>query len=67
MATAAQTQVRPTQQQMFYNSVRKTGEQDELFLELVRDGLTRHDLARNIERNPRLWLRYSAWLHTLPN
>lgn len=64
---ATQTQAGPTQQQMYYSAVRKTGEQDELFLQFVREGLTRHDLARNIERNPRLWLRYSAWLYKLPN
>ena len=56
----------PTQAQMFYRAVSKLAECDKLFLDLVADGLTREELARNIERRPWLWSRYEGWLDKLP-
>ena len=56
----------PTQKQMYYAAERRTAETNEVFLELVRDGMTREELETNIERRPELWKRYSSWLHKLP-
>ena len=56
-----------TQQQMFYQEQRKIAEANETFLELFNDGMTREELARNIERRPSLWGRYANWLDILPS
>jgi len=56
-----------TQMQMFYEEHAKVAGVAELFLELVKDGLTRSELARNIERRPELWGRFESWLDKLPN
>ena len=56
----------PTQEQMFYQEQRKIADVDATFLELFDDGLTREELARNIERRPSLWSRFSNWLEVLP-
>lgn len=56
-----------SQMQIFYEEQRKIGDANETFMELVKDGLTRQELARNIERRPVLWSRFSAWLETLPS
>jgi len=55
-----------TQAQMFYDAGRQIAETNILFLELVQDGLTRRELARNIERRPSLWGRFENWLDKLP-
>jgi hypothetical protein len=52
---------------MYYSAERKSAEVSETFLELVKDGLTREELARNIERRPSLWARYEHWLPHLPS
>ncbi len=57
---------RPTQAQMYYQAVRRQGEADELFMSLVREGLTQAELSRNIERRPALWGRYAGILPKLP-
>lgn len=56
----------PTQVQLFYEEGRKINQTHEVFFELVRDGMTREELARNIQRRPALWGRYSSWLQVLP-
>lgn len=56
----------PTQTQMFYQASRRSAERDLLFLELVKDGLTRHELRENMKRRPSLWERYRGWLDKLP-
>lgn len=55
-----------TQAGMFYDAARKSSELDQLFLELVRDGLTKRELNENIQRRPSLWGRYKGWLNKLP-
>ena len=57
----------PTQVQMYYAAEHRSAEVSETFLELVKDGLTREDLARNIERRPSLWARFEHWLPHLPS
>ena len=42
-------------------------EANDVFLELVRDGLTREELAKNIARRPQLWRRFENWLKVLPS
>lgn len=55
-----------TQYQMFYEEQHKIADADHLFMELVRDGLTRAELQAAINRRPALWERYENWLPVLP-
>jgi hypothetical protein len=56
-----------SQMQIFYEEQRKIGEANQTFMELVKEGLTREELARNIARRPVLWSRFTAWLDQLPS
>jgi hypothetical protein len=58
---------KPSQLQLFYQEQKKLGEANELFMELVKDGMTREDLQVNIDRRPQLWERYADWLKVLPS
>jgi hypothetical protein len=55
----------PTQAQMYYAAERRAAEANLTFLELVKGGLTRSELERNIARRPALWGRFSNWLKVL--
>jgi hypothetical protein len=57
----------PTQQQVFYQVQRNLADANLTFMDLVREGMTREELARNIERRPSLWERYAAFLDVLPS
>lgn len=57
----------PTQAQLFYRAERNAAEINQTFLELVADGMTREELATNINRRPALWGRFSNWLDKLPS
>lgn len=57
----------PTQMQIFYQEQRKIAETNQLFLDMVNDGLTREELQRNIDRRPSLWGRFANWLPKLPS
>ena len=50
----------------YYTQQRRLADANEVFLLLVKDGMTREDLAENIRRRPELWGRYSHWLDRLP-
>ena len=52
--------------QMYYAAVRRGGELNELFLELVRDGMTRDELQKLIDKRPERYGRFSGWLERLP-
>ena len=52
--------------QMYYAAVRRDGELNELFLELVRDGMTRDELQKLIDKRPERYGRFSGWLERLP-
>ena len=56
-----------TQVQMYYQAHAKIAEANLTFLELVKDGMTREELQKNIDRRPSLWGRYANWLKTLPS
>ena len=56
-----------TQLQMYYAASRQVAETNNAFLELVKEGMTREELARNIERRPALWQRFENWLPVLPS
>ena len=56
-----------TQMQMFYTEQRKIAEANETFLFLVKEGMTREDLAACIAKRPALWQRYESWLDKLPS
>lgn len=57
----------PTQLQMFEQARKQIAEANEQFMFFVNDGMTREELARNIERRPGLWGRWSHWLDRLPS
>lgn len=61
MTTAAQ------QIHTFYAASRNYAEGCLTFMDLVREGVTREELARNIERRPSLWSRYEGFLDLLPS
>jgi hypothetical protein len=61
MTTAA------TQVQMYYAAEHRAAEVNLTFLDLVKDGMTREELARNIERRPSLWQRFEHWVPHLPS
>ena len=56
-----------TQLQMFYAAHRQVAETNNTFLELVKEGMTREDLAACIAKRPALWQRYESWLDKLPS
>lgn len=56
-----------TQIQHYYDSVKNAARADETFMVLVKSGMTRGQLSRNISRRPSLWTKYSNWLEKLPN
>ncbi len=57
----------PTQEQRYYQAERRSARLNLAFLELVRDGLTREELQRNIARRPTLWGRFEGFLDKLPS
>lgn len=57
----------PTQQQVFYQAQRDLADANLTFMDLVREGMTREELASNIERRPSLWERYAWFLDVLPS
>jgi hypothetical protein len=56
-----------TQNQIFYQEQRKLGEVNATFDEIVKQGLTRNELAKLIKKRPALWSRFANWLKVLPN
>ena len=50
---------------MTFNNMPRT--KNDLFLMLVKDGLTREELQENITRRPLLWEPFSHWLDRLPS
>ncbi len=56
-----------TQVQIFYQESNKLGEVNETFNEIVKQGLTRDELAKLIKKRPAIWSRFSNWLNVLPN
>jgi hypothetical protein len=67
MARSVSTPSNATQEQMFYDAEHTASVVNQDFLFLVEHGLTREDLARNIERRPGLWGRFENWLSKLPS
>jgi len=57
----------PTQEQMFYAADKRNAELNLQFLEFVKEGLTRQELQKCIDRRPGLWGRWSNWLNVLPD
>jgi hypothetical protein len=61
------TKAQPTQLQMFWQAHHQIAECNLLFLQFVKDGLTKEHLQRLIDHRPSLWSRYSNWLSKLPS
>lgn len=55
-----------TQTQIFYDERKKIAGADELFMEMVKEGMTRDELVKLIEKRPELWGRFSNWIGVLP-
>ena len=55
-----------TQAQHFYTATENAQKGNETFLMLVREGLTRNELERLIEKRPSLYRRFAGWLDKLP-
>ena len=56
-----------SQQKNYLNEAqRKSSENDLLFLDMVKDGMTKEELQKNIDRRPALWGKYFNWLEKLP-
>ncbi len=55
-----------TQIQMFYEESRKIADANTLFMEFVKEGLTKKQLQKLIDHRPGLWKKYSHWLEKLP-
>jgi len=56
----------PSQKQMFYAADKRNSELNLQFLEFVKEGMTRQELQKCIDRRPGLWGRWSNWLNVLP-
>ena len=57
-----------TQEQMFYESARKLGEQDELFMEMINDPIapmTNDELKALIAKRPEVYGRYAGFVGKL--
>ncbi|MFM0095618.1 hypothetical protein PQQ87_08395 [Paraburkholderia nemoris] len=52
---------------IFYNQQRDIAGANEVFMDLVREGLTREELEHNIKRRPSLWKRFEGFLNVLPS
>ena len=55
-----------TQLQIYWQEHNNIARGNELFMNMVRDGLTKKELATNIARRPELWGRFESWLDKLP-
>lgn len=55
-----------TQLQIYREVERKIFDQNEAFMDLVREGLTREDLEILIKKRPELYGRFSNFLNVLP-
>ena len=56
-----------TQTQMYYDAERRATGQDALFLDMVREGMTRSELLALIKLRPSLWGKWSSWIDKLPD
>lgn len=53
--------------QAWYQAEQQAARVNEVFLFLVKEGMTREELSACIERSPGLWGRLSNWLTVLPS
>ena len=59
---------KPTQADLYYQSVRKTAEGNLLFLDMVAEGtMTKKTLAALLKRRPAQWGRFAGFLSVLPD
>jgi hypothetical protein len=47
-----------TQQEMYYKAVKKSAEQDKLFLFFINEGMTKAELDKLIKKRPTVWGKY---------
>ena len=53
--------------QMYYAAERRAADANATFMFLLREVITREELAQNIERRPMTWDRFSGYLDKLPS
>jgi hypothetical protein len=56
---------KPTQYQLYQRARDQAAEMDRLFLDMVRQGMTRRELETNIKRRPAVWSRYAGFINKL--
>ena len=57
----------PTQIQRFHQAGRKIADLNDIFMDMVKEGMTRSELKKLIEKRPQIYGRFSHWLSKLPN
>lgn len=55
------------QKLLYYKEMQKRSDANDSFLEFVADGLTKRELAKNIERRPDVWKRFEGFMPHLPD
>jgi hypothetical protein len=56
-----------TQEQHFWRAHRNISDGNEMFLNMVKDGMTKKELEILIEKRPNMYSRFKNWLEKLPN
>jgi hypothetical protein len=54
-----------TQLQHYYTEQKKIADTNKTFLFLIKEGMTRLELKKLIEKRPATWARYKNWLPKL--
>jgi hypothetical protein len=52
---------------MYYDAAKRDAEQNKLFLDMVKEGMTQQELKALIKLRPNLWGKWSNWLDKLPD
>jgi len=55
-----------TQEQFFWEEHRKIANLNQVFMEMVKDGMTAKELEALIEKRPHVYSRFSHWIAKLP-
>lgn len=55
------------QLQIFYRESRNIAEANELFSEMVKEGMTKRELASLIAIRPQKWSRFAGFMDSLPD
>jgi len=56
---------KPSQLDMFYREHRRIADLNSAFLDMINDGMTKHELEKLIEKRPNVYGRFSSWIERL--